>query len=214
MVPMLKSSDQWMIKKLDWICSDFFTLVIYVFQLQREKCYHSINNLVVVDWKGEIIYLHAGNGGSVHDRTLFCDSPMYFNEKKYFSTVPGHRQFLIGDPGFRGDGPVTFSHTKKQKECDTTGEVKKRDRVLCYHRIIVEHVFAQVKERWAVLQKPCNHIRMTGLFTAACLLYNYENNYSGSWLRGESYLASNDIDLLQVEDESDDNTQDDSDNEM
>ena len=179
-----------------------FTLpVFFVIDLLGKKGFHTINNLVTVDWSGKIIHVDAGEAGSVHDRTMWSNSALYLEEEFYFSKA-SVQQYVIGDPEFRGDGPVQSPATPTSLEKDLDGSLKLRDKKMRYQRVVIERVFGIIKQRWEQVLRPTSARKMTDIFYVACLLYNFECNMMGKFPRDIAYLLKNCQDPFSVFDTS------------
>ena len=173
----------------------FFYAGYFVFKFGvGKKGFHTINNLVVCNWRGEIIYMDAGEAGSVHDRTMFTNSDLYLQEDRFFKSTSSIRQYLLGDPGYRGDGPVYVPATHSALASDIDGTIRKRDKMLRYQRVLIERVFGLLKERWEQLDNRATAETTTDVFYASCLLYNFECRRNNSWPRDTRYLMNNCMD--------------------
>ena len=155
------------------------------------KGFHTINNLVVCNWRGEIIYVDAGEAGSVYDRAMFTNSDLYLEEDKFFQSTSNIQQYLLGDPVYREDGPVYVPAMPSVLASDADWTMRKRDKMLRYQQVLIVRVFGLFKERWEQLNNRAAAVTTTDVFYAACLLYNFESRGNDTWHRGSTYLMNN-----------------------
>lgn len=98
-------------------------------------------------------------------------------------------QYVLGDPGYKGDdgnGPVVVPYALKLEASEA--KYKKFNRRQRFHRVVIELVNAGIKLRFGILRR-INHRKeeLEYLFVAACLLYNLQGVFRGSWLRADDY---------------------------
>jgi hypothetical protein len=68
------------------------------------KSMYCFNNTVVVDHNGLFTYIDPGYPGSLHDVNCLRQSELYNNWRRYFTHTDGYFEYLLGDPGYVGEG--------------------------------------------------------------------------------------------------------------
>ena len=58
---------------------------------------------VIVDHNGLIIYQDNGYPGKYHDVNILRQSALYSNWKQYFTVKSEYFEYLLGDPGYVGE---------------------------------------------------------------------------------------------------------------
>ena len=125
---------------------------------RSDKGYNILNQVVVDPW-GQIIHVFFGGDGSTNNRGFFSHSPLCMYPDQYFSDG----EYVLGDGGYRGYGPVVVPYLATAAEGDA--ERSEYNRSLRSSRVIVEWVFAHVYNRFGAL-------RLGITFWVACLMYN------------------------------------------
>jgi hypothetical protein len=105
---------------------------------------------------------------------IFTSTDIYIQAEKYFS--PG--EWLVGDGGYPGDGPVVIPFNSRQVSSNSDPEAARAlNSTLAQWRVRVEHVFGRVKELWRIMHSQntwrCSLSKHSICFYVCCLLTNY-----------------------------------------
>lgn len=124
-----------------------------------KKKRHTIKTQVVVDSKGAIKHISRSICGNVHDKKLFDQTKL---------VLPQNTKADLGYLGLPFDLPHKSSKLRKLTEREKK-ENKKHSSV----RIIVEHVFASLKQFRILSQRFRNSLEnYNDIFTIVCGLHN------------------------------------------
>jgi len=131
---------------------------------------HKVKNHVVIDGGREILYVSPLYEGRVHDKKLVDEERV---------TFPGGA-LVIQDTGYQGFEPqgvcIMMPKKKPRKKELTLGE-KECNALISSCRIMIEHVFAQVKVLRILKEKirlKCYHV-IQQVFQIGAALHNFRN---------------------------------------
>ena len=134
-----------------------------------KKGCHTLNTLIVIDFKRYIRYFVAGIPGKFNDRAVWTSSPLYLNARDFFSDG----EYLLADGGFEGHGAnLLYSYKMPRSELEIEFNSAFTD-----IRKNVECGIGDVKAWAHVLQGNMWNFDLTlfGLVVhVSCLLHNYK----------------------------------------
>ena len=144
---------------------------------------YAVNNTVVIDLNGLFIYVDPGYPGSFHDVNILRHSDLFRNWREYFEHRDNYSQFLLGDPGYRGEEMFIMSRIG-QRQAVQTGNLAAIDAYNSMHagqRVQVEWGIGGLKRKWRRLMKrfDAKLYKFSILFYACAILTNFIHRRRG-----------------------------------
>lgn len=173
----------------------------------RKKQY-ALNLQAISDSDRRFTYISAGFPGSVGDATVFGGS-LFFMRPNLFFAQPD--EYILGDKAYR----ITRRCMTPYKEPlagRVVGGYKDFNERLAEARVIVEHAFGILKNRWGSLRglpiyirNKSDHGRAIGWITACIVIHNFLCDYEDDriWQLGDEELDEERIANLGREEEID-----------
>ena len=179
------------------------------------KHFHSVKVLVVVDWRGKILFydIHGQlrrnmpgqnlvNGkvkGERIRRGCLPDQMHYRHSSLYLYPDLGKLRegvhVIMGDAGFSRRHFLCPLNRREAAELSPQAQLdyKALEFALAQARTVVEQTFAHIKGAWAVFKKPlpanADHFAHGRHFQAACHLHNWRCALRRTWVRGLQWKA-------------------------
>ena len=165
----------------------------------NRKGFHSVLMQGAVDNVGRFVDVYVGWPGSVHDARVFANSGLYRRgqTKSLFPSWtetlgPGNKEVplvYLGDPAY----PLL---DWLMKAFPDTGHLTPEQRYFNYRlssaRVIVEHAYGKLKDRWRCLLKrlDIDVADVPELVLACCVLHNvcevHGDDFDAEWIEGVS----------------------------
>ncbi len=104
---------------------------------------HTLKTMAVIDNLGYFTYVVTGIEGTVSDREILTQSPLYMDRGEYFS----EGEWMGTDGAFQGDGPVVYSYK------DMQGDYYKQlfNSAFKERRMTIENAFGRVQSWFPIL---------------------------------------------------------------
>jgi len=159
----------------------------------RKKQY-TLNLQAISDSDRRFTYISTGFPGSVGDATVFGGS-LFFTRTNLFFAQPD--KYILGDKAYRSTQRCMSSY-KEPLAGRVIGGYKGFNERLAEARVIVEHAFGVLKNRWCFLRglpiyirKKSDHERAIGWITACIVIYNFLCDYEDDriWQLGDEELV-------------------------
>jgi len=133
----------------------------------------------IVDFRGIFISYDVGWPGSVHDAKVYRHSSFYLNKSSWIK----ENDFLIGDSAY----PLSPFLIKPYNK--PNNEQKRFNQIFSSHRIVVEHAFGRLKNRFIGIREISAKKISTAinLIDCAIILHNYLELANDIWEEQDYY---------------------------
>ena len=141
----------------------------------NRKGWHSVIMQGVVDYHGLFTDIYVGWSGQVHDARVFSNSALY-RKGQTGTLFPGWKKRIVGKEVLHNP----FFHAWLMKAFPDNGCLTQQQKTFNFRlsstRVVVEHVYGRLKERWRCLLKRLDNIisleDVPTVVAACCVLHN------------------------------------------